>query len=144
MTDERRRVGLDSLRPAAELYGDVVTAYVDVSRTSETGAQEVETRINNLTRDLDAAGIDESTASAVTERVARPTGHGGDASRVVVARQGEVATDLVVGDGVADHHHVGPVAHLLQRDEAELREAYLPVVRELVAEGFLTTRDSPV
>lgn len=110
----RRGEALSALRPAAELYGDVVTAYVDVSRTSETGAQEVETRINNLTRELDAAGIDESTASAVTERVARPTGHGGDASRVVVARQGEVATDLVVGDGVADHHHVGPVAHLLQ------------------------------
>lgn len=114
----RRGEALSALRPAAELYGDVVTAYVDVSRTSETGAREIETRIGNLTRELDAAGIDETTASAVTERLARPTGHGGDASRVVVAGQGTVVTDLVVGDGVADHQHVGPVAHLLRLGRA--------------------------
>ena len=47
----RRGEALSALRPAAELYGDVVTGYVDVSRTSPTGAQEVETRIGNLTRD---------------------------------------------------------------------------------------------
>lgn len=114
----RRGEALSTLRRAAELCGDVVTAYVDVSRTSETGAREIETRIGNLTRDLDAAGIDEATTSAVTERLTRPTGHGGEASRVVVAGQGTVVTDLVVGDGVADHHHVGPVAHLLQLGRA--------------------------
>jgi hypothetical protein len=32
---------------------------------------------------------------------------------------------------------LGAIAALLQRDEAELRETYLPVVRELVGEGFL-------
>jgi len=114
----RRGEALTALRPAADLYGDVVTAYVDVGRASETGAQAVETRINNLSRDLGSAGIDESTASAVTERLGRPTGHGGDASRVVVARDGKVVTDLVVGDGVTDHHHAGPVAHLLRLGRA--------------------------
>ena len=108
-----RGEALSALRPAAELYGDVVTAYVDVSRTSETGAQEVEARIDNVRRDLEAAGIAAATVSAVAERLARPTGHGGDAARVVVARDGAVATDLVVGDGVEEHHHVGPSAHLL-------------------------------
>ena len=34
---------------------------------------------------------------------------------------------------------LGALGSLLQRDEAELRATYLPVVRELVAEGFLTT-----
>ena len=32
---------------------------------------------------------------------------------------------------------LGAIAALLQRDEADLRETYLPVVRELVGEGFL-------
>lgn len=114
----RRGEALTTLRPAAGLHDDVVTAYVDVGRASETGAQEVETRINNLTRDLASAGVDEATARAVTERLSRPTGHGGDASRVVVARDGDVVTDLVVGDGVTDHHHVGPVAHLLRLGRA--------------------------
>ncbi len=109
----RRGEALSAVRPAAELYGDVVTAYVDVSRTTETGAQEVEARINNLRRDLEAAGIAAGTVEAVAERLARPTGHGGDASRVVVARGDDLAVDLVVGDAVADRHHVGPVAHLL-------------------------------
>jgi hypothetical protein len=35
---------------------------------------------------------------------------------------------------------LGALGTLLQRDEAELRTTYLPVVRDLVAEGFLTTR----
>jgi hypothetical protein len=114
----RRGEALTALRPAADLHGDVVTAYVHVGRASETGAQAVETRINNLARDLGSAGIDETTTRAVTERIARPTGHGGDASRVVVARDGTVVTDLVVGDGVTDHHHAGPVAHLLRLGRA--------------------------
>jgi hypothetical protein len=114
----RRGEALTALRPAADLFGDVVTAYVDVGRASETGAQAVETRINNLARDLGSAGIDETTVSALTERLGRPTGHGGDASRVAVARDGKVVLDLVVGDGVTDHHHAGPVAHLLRLGRA--------------------------
>lgn len=114
----RRGEALTALRPAADLHGDVVTAYVDVGRASETGAQEVGTRINNIARDLGSAGVDAATTEAVTERLARPTGHGGDASRVVVARDGRIVTDLVVGDGVADHHHVGPVSHLLRLGRA--------------------------
>jgi Bacterial archaeo-eukaryotic release factor family 2 len=114
----RRGEALTALRPAADLFGDVVTAYVDVGRASETGAQAVETRINNLARDLGSAGIDETTVSALTERLGRPTGHGGDASRVAVAHDGKVVIDLVVGDGVTDHHHAGPVAHLLRLGRA--------------------------
>ncbi len=109
----RRGKALSTLRPAAELHGDVVTAYVDVSRTTENGAREVETRIANLVREAGASGVDEVTVREVAERLARPTGHGGEASRVVVARDGTVATDLVLGGGAEDHHHVGPIAHLL-------------------------------
>jgi hypothetical protein len=138
----RRGEELTALRPAAELHGDVVTAYVDVGRASETGAQAVDTRIANLARDLRSAGIDEATASAVTDRLARPTGHGGDASRVVVARQGEVVTDLVVGGGVADHHHAGPVAHLLRLGRALAEAVSYVLVRVDHAGADITVGDT--
>ena len=118
MTTSRRGEALSALRPAAELYGDVVTAYVDVSRNTESGGREVETRIGNLARELDEAGLDEKVKDAVTTRLAEPTGHGGEAARVVVARDGDLVTDLVVGGPVEDRHHVGPVAHLLQLGRA--------------------------
>ncbi len=138
----RRHPALSALRPAAELHGDVVTAYVDVSRTSETGAQEVETRLGNLTRDLGAAGIDEATVDVVVERLSRPTGHGGDASRVVVARAGTVVSDLVVGDGVADHHHAGPVAHLLPIGRALADAVTYVLVRVDHAGADITVSDT--
>ena len=138
----RRHSALSALQPAAELHGEVVTAYVDVSRTSETGAQEVETRLANLTRDLGAAGVDEATVEAVVERLSRPTGHGGDASRVVVAGAGKVATDLVVGDGVADHHHVGPVAHLLGIGRAMAEAVSYVLVRVDHAGADITVSDT--
>jgi hypothetical protein len=133
---------LSALRPAAELYGDVVTAYVDVSRTSETGAQEVEARIRNIRRDLEAAGVAEGTIDAVTERLARPTGHGGAAARVVVGRGDTIATDLVVGDGVADHHHVGAVAHLLPLARALADAVSYVLVRVDHAGADITVSDT--
>ncbi|GAA5113276.1 Vms1/Ankzf1 family peptidyl-tRNA hydrolase [Alloalcanivorax gelatiniphagus] len=138
----RRGEALSTVRPAAELYGDVVTAYVDVSRASETGAQEVEARINNLRRDLAAAGIAEGTIEAVAERLARPTGHGGDATRVVVARGDEIATDLVVGDGVADRHHAGAVAHLLPLGRALSDAVSYVLVRVDHAGADITASDT--
>lgn len=138
----RRGEALTALRPAADLFGDVVTAYVDVGRASETGAQAVETRINNLARDLGSAGIDETTVSALTERLERPTGHGGDASRVVVARDGKVVTDLVVGDGVTDHHHAGPVAHLLRLGRALADAVSYVLVRVDHAGADITVSDT--
>jgi hypothetical protein len=138
----RRHPALSALRPAAELHGDVVTAYIDVSRTSETGAREVETRLSNLVRELGRAGVDNATVDAVTERLSRPTGHGGDASRVVVARHGTVATDLVVGDGVADHHHVGPVAHLVRLARALADTVRYVLVRVDHAGADITVSDT--
>ena len=55
------------------------------------------------------------------------------ADTVEAAFLGACDGDLTVGQ------LLGALGSLLQRDEAELRETYLPAVRELVAEGFLTT-----
>jgi hypothetical protein len=131
-----------TLRSAAELHGDVVTAYVDVSRTSETGAQEVETRISNLVRDLEAAGVGEGAVGAVTERLSRPTGHGGEASRVVVASGERVVADLVVGGGVEDHQHVGPIAHLVPLARALADAVSYVLVRVDHAGADLTVSDT--
>lgn len=53
------------------------------------------------------------------------------ADTVEAAFLGACDGDLTVGQ------LLGALAALLERDEAELRETYLPVVRELVGEGFL-------
>jgi hypothetical protein len=53
------------------------------------------------------------------------------ADTVEAAFLGACDGDLTVGQ------LLGALGSLLQRDEAELRETYLPVVRELVGEGFL-------
>src|SRR4051794_36701763 len=91
---------LTALRPAADLFGAVATAYVDVSRTNEDAAHEVEIRAANLRRELLDAGADESLVETVTSRVVEPTGHGGETSRVVVAHGDELVTDMVLASVV--------------------------------------------
>jgi hypothetical protein len=117
MANSRGR-NLSTLRPAAELHGDVVTAYVDVGRTTENGAREVEARTTRLARELGAVGIGEATGQAVTERLDRPTGLGGEVTRVVVAGGEGVITDVAVAGSVDEHVHAGAVAHLLRLGRA--------------------------
>jgi hypothetical protein len=112
MTTSRRRAGLGSLRPAADLFGDVVTAYVDVSRTTQDATHEVETRISNLTRDLLDGGADRATVDAVAARLREPTGQGGEVCRVLVAHDGRLVADVTMTGTVVDRHGVGPVARL--------------------------------
>jgi len=120
---------LSTLRPAAELFGDVATAYVDVSRTNEDGAREVEIRADNLRRELLDSGADESLVEAVASRVVEPTGHGGEASRVVVAHGGDLVTDMVLASVVPDHQHHGPIAHLLPLARAMAEDVRYALVR---------------
>lgn len=120
---------LSVLRPAADLFGDVATAYVDVSRTNEDAAHEVEIRTDNLSRDLLEAGADESVVEAVAARVAEPTGHGGETTRVVVAHEGRLVTDMVVAGVVPAHQHHGPIAHLLPLARAQSEDVRYALVR---------------
>ena len=114
MTTSRRRAGLASLRPAADLFGDVVTAYVDVSRVTQDATHEVETRIGNLTRDLRDGGADGATVDAVADRLREPTGQGGEVSRVLVAHGGELVTDVTLAGTVPEGHAAGPTARLAE------------------------------
>lgn len=120
---------LTALRPAADLFGEVATAYVDVSRTNEDAAHEVEVRAANLRRDLLDAGADESLVDAVTTRVVEPTGHGGETSRVVVAHGDGLVTDMVLASVVPARQHHGPIAHLLPLARAQADDVRYALVR---------------
>jgi Bacterial archaeo-eukaryotic release factor family 2 len=125
----RHGEALSALRPAADLYGDVVTAYVDVSRETETGAQEVEMRAENVRRELLEAGAAEELVDMVASRLLEPTGHGGETSRVLVAHEGRLVTDMVLASAVPSHQHHGPVAHLLQLAGAMAEDVRYALVR---------------
>ena len=103
---------LSALREAADRYGDVVSAYVDVSRTGAQGAQEVELRCRSAAEEALAEGADPAVVDAVSERLMEPTGLGGTTSRVVVAHGKDVVVDAVLGVEVRSHGHHGPIAHL--------------------------------
>ncbi|HEV2796536.1 MAG TPA: Vms1/Ankzf1 family peptidyl-tRNA hydrolase [Nocardioides sp.] len=120
---------LTALRPAADLYGEVATAYVDVSRTNEDAAHEVEIRATNLRRELLDAGADEALVDTVTTRVVEPTGHGGETSRVVVAHGDQLVTDMVLASVVPARQHHGPIAHLLPLARAQADDVRYALVR---------------
>ncbi len=120
---------LTALRPAADLFGAVTTAYVDVSRTNEDAAHEVEIRAANLRRELLDAGADESLVETVATRVVEPTGHGGETSRVVVAHADGLVTDMVVASVVPARQHHGPIAHLLPLARAQAEDVRYALVR---------------
>ena len=120
---------LSELRPAADLFGDVATAYVDVSRTNEDAGREVEIRTDNLRRELLGAGADESLVEAVATRIVEPTGHGGETSRVVVAHGDELVTDMVLASTVPDRQHHGPIAHLLELARAKAEDVRYALVK---------------
>ena len=124
-----RTASLSALRPAADLFGNVVTAYVDVSRATEDGAREVEIRADNLRRELLDGGADESLVEAVASRIVEPTGHGGDTSRVVIAHGDQLVTDMVLATVVSGQHHHGPIAHLLPLARAIAEDVRYALVR---------------
>ncbi|MCW2835752.1 MAG: hypothetical protein JWN68_3705 [Nocardioides sp.] len=124
-----RTAPLSALRPAAELYGDVVTTYVDVSRNNEDGTREVELRAENLRRELLGSSADEALVESVSERILRPTGHGGEASRVIVAHGGEVVTEALLASAVPSRQHVGPIAHLLELARATADDVRYALVK---------------
>ncbi len=120
---------LSALRPAADLFGNVATAYVDVSRANEDGAREVEIRADNMRRELLDGGADESLVEAVASRIVEPTGHGGDTSRVVIAHGDQLVTDMVLATVVPGQQHHGPIAHLLPLARAIAEDVRYALVR---------------
>ena len=124
-----RTAPLSALRPAADLFGDVVTAYVDVSRDNENAGHEIEVRAENLRRELLEAGAEEALVDSVSARMLTPTGHGGETSRAVVARGDEVVTDVLLAGAVPSRQHHGPIAHLLELARALADDVRYAVVR---------------
>jgi hypothetical protein len=105
-------VKLNALRPAADLYGDVVTAYADVSRNDAQAQQEVELRVRGVAEQAMEGGADRAVVDAVSERLLQPTGLGGTTSRVVVAQGADPVVDAVLATEVVSDGHHGPIARL--------------------------------
>ena len=107
---------------------------------------EASTALGGLSDDELLRSVLSARADVRQERVGRP---GAEDPEAIVLRQqrgfrrartADTVEAALVGasDGdLALGQLLGAIATLLQRDEDELRSSYLPVVRELVGEGFL-------
>ena len=114
------------IAPALHAWGDAIRAADDVDLTSRLVlASDVQQET------FGAPGAEDPTA--VVLRQQRGLRRARQADTVEAALVGACDGDLTLGQ-ILD-----ALAQLLDRDAAETRDTYLPVARELVAEGFLTT-----
>jgi hypothetical protein len=132
---------LTALRPAADLYGNVVSAYVDASRTHADGAHEVELRWRSVREELRDQGADEKVVDQVAERLLQPTGYGGQVARAVIAAD-EVVTDSTLAAPVGSYGHHGAIAHLLPLARALSAEVSYALVQVDRAGADITLADT--
>lgn len=79
-----------------EQPGPFATIYVDATRSTESGAHEVQLRVEALSATLQDAGADEATVAALTEAVTGVDRAPGAHGVVLVAAGGEVLLDRVL------------------------------------------------
>lgn len=77
-------------------HGPFATVYLDANRVSANGAGEVALRWRKLRADLERAGTDETTLTALDEAIDSPPNAGGPRGRVLVAAAGTVLFDEVL------------------------------------------------
>src|SRR3954469_23554222 len=82
-----------SLRPAFETAGPFATVLVDVSQTSENGAQEHELQVRAACERLVVQGASDSVVERVRERLAEPPGGAAPVARLVVATEDDVVLE---------------------------------------------------
>ena len=75
------------LRPAFEASGPFATALVDVSRDSESGAQQHELQVRAACDRLAEQGAPDKLVERLRERLAEPPGGGAPVARLVVATE---------------------------------------------------------
>ena len=83
--------------------GPYVTVHLDVSRTTETGRQEVESRWNNARRTLESEGVAAEVIEEIGNRVLDPVDMPGEVRRTIIA-----AGDEILFDDVLAGHSVWP------------------------------------
>ena len=89
-------IRLDDLAALTLSPGPYATAYLDATRKTEEGAEEVALRWRALREDLAAHGADEATLEAMSSALAEPDHVPGEHGRVLVGRGGQVRYDAVL------------------------------------------------
>jgi hypothetical protein len=94
---------LEALKPVFEHAGPFVTVHAEVGRTSESALDELDARCNTVRRDLERHGVDAALVDEVDRRLREEVHLPGDATRTLVAADGEILLDEVrMGSTPAD------------------------------------------
>jgi len=102
------------LQHLSNRHGPFVTVSVDVTRTDEIAAREIELRWQELRRSATNKGVPEKLLVAMGETLLVPTGLSGPRGRLVVADPDGIALDLVLPERpVRNEIRYGPAPHLL-------------------------------
>jgi hypothetical protein len=102
---------LERLRHVFEQPGPYLTLHVDVSRNSERGAEQMESRWTTIRHELERASLPASLVSRLDERVHENTHVSGEVRRTIVAAGDEILLDDVQA-GHNPHPEVVDVADL--------------------------------
>jgi hypothetical protein len=104
----------DSIKSLAGLPGPFATAYLDITRSSEHGSDEVALRWNHQRAELNEAGADEATLAALDAAAGAHTDIGGPRGQVLVASGGTVHFDrTLAAPPVRDWVSWSPLPHVL-------------------------------
>jgi hypothetical protein len=130
----------DSISSLYDHHGPFVTAYLDASRTTESGAHEVELRWQELRRSLAAGGAGEDNLRAMDEALAEPPEVGGPHGKVVVAVDGQVVLDELMPQPPAQPQaSVAPLPDLMPMLAARLAGVpYVLVVADHTGADLVT------
>jgi release factor family 2 len=106
---------LTSLQPLVRAQGGFASVCVDVSRDSEDADHRLRLRWRSVADTLRDDGAPVALIDQVGERIAEPTGHGGELQRIVIATPDDVLLDTVSPrtTAQADYAHFGPLPHLV-------------------------------
>ena len=94
---------LERLRTVFETPGPYLTLHVDVSRTSENAAEQIESRWTTIRHELERAAVPASLVPEIDERIHENTHVPGEVRRTIVA-----AADQILLDEVQAGHNPHP------------------------------------
>ena len=119
-----------------DLYADngpFATAYLDASRTSESGAAEVERRWRALRDQLERDGAGQALLERMTEHAEAPVDTPGPCTRVIVGAGGRVVLDRVLPDrpmrDEASWAELPDLIPMLQQQERSVPHALVSIGR---------------
>ncbi|HLR93714.1 MAG TPA: Vms1/Ankzf1 family peptidyl-tRNA hydrolase [Jiangellaceae bacterium] len=134
---------LSSFQPLAYAAAPVLSAHIDVTRTSANAANEVELRWKSLREQFAQDGAPDAIVGDIEERVLAPTHAPGNQGRTVFANHDGVLLDRVFPlRPMRDIAHVGIAPHLLPMLRAQSLAVPYLLVRLDRAGADITVVDS--